>query len=526
LDRGLASLRTRIYLILIPTIIFSAYLLTERDFLGLLTVSSVSGIFVTIILYYGRKRVPTRIDETLVSLLLHMYAVSQGEAGPDDLVRVISETKDYGYYSEVFSKIRTLARKFGYGFTKATSQIAGTVKPPLKDILVRCTEVFSTTDPKGYLELEVSTMVEEYSGYYLRSIESIKVLGGIFSTFQSVAVFIVMTLDILTVFTSDPNMVYYSYIISSISLIVLFFGFRAVVPKEKLLHINRDEPPTLYKMFKLTTPISFACAAPAIIVGLMMGPAYGFIVLGAAFLFPGIFAYKLESFVIKIDEHYPTFIKCLGENMASTSSLKSALSYVLFMELGPLKNMLKKALTRIKIGISNEKSLSLFSSEAASHRVYMTNKMFLDAVNYGGDPLEVGKILGNNCVRLLEFRKRRSSVAKSFEAVILVLQPITVALLVILTYLCQFFSLNLTSLPYFTFGEIPVAIIEMGNVFLILFITALNAFALKEAKGGFWGSSLLYVGILLILSGAAWISAEKLMDIAFGQVLKGFEEFI
>ena len=227
-------------------------------------------------------------------------------------------------------------------------------------------------------------------------------------------------------------------------------------------------------------------------------------IFGASLLLPGIFAYKLESFVIKIDEFYPTFIKALCENMATTSSIKSAISYVLHMELGPLRRLLERTLKRIQLGVRIEKSVSLLSSESASYRVYTMNRMLLDSINYGGNLIEVGKILGNSCIKFLEFKKRRSSVAKSFKTVIFILQPVTVALLVILTYLCRFFSQSLVSLPYFTFGEIPVSVIQTGNVFMILFVTTLNALALREAEGGFWGTSLLYIGLLLILSGAAW----------------------
>lgn len=526
--RRLGPNRNILFILLIPTSIYSTYLLMRNDIVGFLIVfSSFTGVSSFIYYFFVRKKgAPTKIDETLVTFLLHMYAISHGEVGPDDLVGVVAENEDYGFYSRVFSKIRELATKFGYGFTKATSQIASTVKPPLKDILVRCTQIFSTTEPKGFLELEASTMVEEYSGYYLRAIESIRVLGGVYSTFQSVTIFVIMTLNILTVFMADPNIVPFSYLISACAILVMYIGLRAVVPKDVLVHMDKNYPPNLFRLFRLGLPPAFACVAPAILISMMFSPAYGLIFFGAVLLVPGFFAHKLESFVYKVDEHYPTFIKSLGENMASTSSLKSALSYVLYMELGPLKTLLRRALARVKMGVSNEKSLSILSSEAASHRVHTTNMIFVDAVNYGGDPLEIGKILGNSCVRFLEFRKRRMSVAKSFEVVVLLLQPITVALLVILTSLCRYFSQSMTSLPYFTFGEIPLPIIEVGNIFIILLITAMNALGLKEAKGGFWGKTVFYAGILLLLSGGAWLAAEKMMDLAFGELLGGFEEIV
>jgi archaellum biogenesis protein FlaJ (TadC family) len=262
-------------------------------------------------------------------------------------------------------------------------------------------------------------------------------------------------------------------------------------------------------------------------ISLIFGPAYGLLVCGIAFLVPGFFAYKLETFVTKVDENYPTLIKGLGESMASSSSLQGALSYVLYLELGRLKNLIKRAFARVKLGVDNTKTLSLLSSETASHNVYMSNKIFLDAFSYGADPLEVGKILGNNSVRNLQFRKKREAVAKTIAATTFLLQPITVALLTTLTFLTAFFSRTLMSVPQiFTFGGIPTEMIKIGNVFMILLTTVLNSLTLKEARGGFWGTSLLYAGVLLMLSGAAWIGANFVMDISFGTAFGNIEQVL
>lgn len=528
--------RTRLFLalILVSTTAFSVFsMITRKDMFSILTVL-VSSFSLFLMIFFSRyqikifnkNRAPQKIDEKLVLSILHMYVLSQGEVGPDQLVSSVAKMKEYGYYSMIFSKIREIAKEFGYGFAKAMSHMANLVKPPLKDILIRCTEALSTPEPKEYLELENSTLFEEYSGHYLRSIEAIRTLGGVYGTFQSVSVFIVLTLDIMSTFISQPNIVSYSYIVSSAAIAVMFLGFRTIIPKETLVYIDKEDPPKLYKMFRISALAAFLSVIPAVFAGLTTNPSFSFMIFGASLLLPGIFAYKLESLVIKIDEFYPTFIKALCENMATTSSIKSAISYVLHMELGPLRRLLERTLKRIQLGVRIEKSVSLLSSESASYRVYTMNRMLLDSINYGGNLIEVGKILGNSCIKFLEFKKRRSSVAKSFKTVIFILQPVTVALLVILTYLCRFFSQSLVSLPYFTFGEIPVSVIQTGNVFMILFVTTLNALALREAEGGFWGTSLLYIGLLLILSGAAWFGGEKLMDITFGQVLKGFEGLI
>jgi archaellum biogenesis protein FlaJ (TadC family) len=511
----LGSSRSRASIILIFNTIISLVLFIRGSYLDIVLVNAVAGM-ILFMLYFIRKRIPTKIDEQLVDMLLHMYAVSHGEVGADDIVKTIAETKDYGYYSEVFSNIRKLAKEYGYGITKATAEMAETTKPPFKDVLVRCQQAFSSIRPKGYLELEASTMLEEYAGYHERAVKSIDTVGGVYSTFSSVSTFIIMILDILVVFTNQPNMVYMGYLVAAALLIAMYLGLRAVAPKDVLIHIDKDLQPRIYTQFKTALPITLACTIPAILVGITFGVPYGLLVLGGALLFPGYLAYRFETFVTKVDENYPTVIKGLGENMASSSSLQNALSYILYLELGHLKNLLKRAYARVKVGVDNAKALTLLSSEAASYTVYMSNKMFLDAFNYGADLLEVGKILGNNCIRNLSFRKKREAVAKTIETTTFILQPITVALLTVLTYVSKYFSQTLTSVPYFTFGSLPLGVISMGNAFIIVLTSVLNALALREARGGFWGTSLLYAGMLLLLSGAAWIGAEWLMNVALG----------
>mgnify|MGYP007084713367 CR=1 FL=1 len=516
------SFKKQIILLLVPNLIFSSYSLISGNFVSLFVVNLLTGI-VVIILFYIRKKIPTKIDEQLVSLIIHMYSVSMGQVGPDDLINTVAEAKDYGYYSDIFKKIREIGKEYGYGVTRATSEMSKLTKPPFRDILIRCQQAFTSTNPRGYLELEASTIVEEYSGYYERALKSIELLGGVYSTFSSVAIFIVMILDIIVVFTSDINMVYIGYIISSVCLLILYIGFKAVVPKDVLVYIDKDSPPKSYTYFKLTLPIAAACIAPAILVGLVFGPPYAFFVCGTALLIPGFFAYKLETFVIKVDENYPTLIKGMGENMASSPSLEGALFYVLYLELGRLKDLVKRAYTRVRTGVTNAKTLNLLSSESASHNVYTSNKIFLDAFSRGANVLEVGKVLGSHCVRNLQAKKKREAIANSLVTVTFLLQPITVVLLTVLTHLSTYFSSMLTSVPYFTFGRIPIEIISVGNVFMILLTTILNSLTLKDARGGFWGTSLLYVSLLMILSGGAWIGAEMLMTTVFGGAFGGLE---
>jgi len=501
----------------VPLALLSALLLLRGDLLraGVLLIGASAPA--TFLIYLYKKGPKAKLDMLLVTSIVHMYALSLGEAGPDDLMRAVAESPEYGFYSRVFASIRRLSRDFGYGFSKAISYIARTVKPPLKDILLRCSEAFSSPRPREFLELEISTIMEEYSGMYTRMVESLKLLGGMFATFQSVSVFVVLTVAILTLLISDSAVVGLSYMIAAAAVTVMFLGFRMASMGEPLVYVGRN-PSRIYRLFRSSLLAALSLMPLSLAAGLLSGVPLAMISAGAFMMIPGMLGYKLETYVTSLDENYPAFIKALGENTASTSDLKAALEYVLSMELGPLRALASRALARLKLGLGGETVFSLLASEASSHKIYMFNKIFLDAFRSGSNPLEVGKILSGILIRFQDFRKRRIAVSKSFEAVVMILQPITVALLVILSGLCRFFTSTLVSIPYFPFGSIPLDLIEMGNTALVLLITALNSMAIKEARGGFWGSSLLYAGILFAASGAVWMGARYMVERMFTEL--------
>jgi len=506
----------KLILTLVPSALFSVYYLLTEKFLEAI-ISLFIGIAVLLMVkYIAKKRIKTKIDYTLTTAIFHMYGLSLGETSPSDLVNTIAENKEYGFYSEIFQKIRNLAKDFGFGLTKATAQVANTVKPPLKDILVRCTNMFSSVEPKGYLEMESSMLMEEYSGYYTRAIETLKTLGGIFTTFQSITIFLIMTLVIMTIFMIDPSAIVFGYVIAILATVMMYFLFKSASPREKLVYIGKY-PPKLYSLmrwsFLATVPSS---AVLAFFLYFAMGPSFAFIVLGLGAFVPGVFGYMLEKYISRINKNYPTFLKALGENLASTSDLKASLSYILYMELGPLRKLVKEALARVKLGIDHGQALETLSSEAASYQVHMSNRILLDSLSRGANALVIGNALGNRVVKFLEFRKMRDIVAKSFQTIVLVMQPLTVVLLVILEVLAGFMSQYLINLPYFGFNDIPMVVIEAGNIVVVFIMAVVNALIVKEVSAGYWGTFFLNLGVLLVISGVTWIVGRVLIQSVLG----------
>jgi len=266
----------KLILILVPSALFSFYYFLIGNLLEAIITLSTGLVVMLVLRYVAKKKVPTKIDYNLVTTVFHMYGLSMGETSPSDLVETIAENKEYGVYSSIFKKILNLAKKFGYGLTRSTMEMAEQVKPPLKDLLVRCTTIFSSVEPKGYLKMESSTLMEEYSGYYSRAIESLKTIGGIFTTFQSVIVFLIMTLAIMTVFMIDPSAIVFGYVVAIASLLMMYFLFKTTSPEETVVYIGRY-PPYLYNAMKWSL---VASGLPSVLLAL-----YLYFTLGAPFAF-------------------------------------------------------------------------------------------------------------------------------------------------------------------------------------------------------------------------------------------------
>lgn len=513
------SKSTKLILIFAPSLIFSVYFMLNIKLVEAGVCLGIGAGIFGMLKYMEKKSVRSRIDQALTTVIFHMYSLSLGETTPTDLVKTIAENREYGVYCQVFKKIRNLANDFGYGVTNATGQIAKTVKSPLKDILVRCTNTFSSVEPKGYLEIETNMMMEEYSGYYARTIKTLENLGGVFASFQSITVFLIMTLVIMSVFMIDEAVIPLGYVISIIATVLMYFLFKSSAPTETIVYIGKY-PPKIFKLLKLSFFIIVpASAVLAALTYIQFGAPYAFIISGLGVTVPGVFGYLLERQVAQIDKNYPTFLKALGENLASTSDLKTAFAFILHMELGPLRKLVTSALARIKLDINHRQSLETLSEEAASYHVHMSNKILLDSLGRGADPLVIGNALGNRVVKFLEFRRMRDVVANSFQMVVLVTQPLTVVLLTVMDVLAVFMSQytsGLSGLSYMGFNSMPVGLIEIGNVILVFVMAVVNALTIKAVSGGYWGTFFLNLGILFIISGVAWIASYSLIQGALG----------
>jgi len=60
---------------------------------------------------------------------------------------------------------------------------------------------------------------------------------------------------------------------------------------------------------------------------------------------------------------------------------------------------------------------------------------------------------------------------------------------------------------------------------MVFFLSIMNSLYIKDMRGGFWGITLLYAGLLLILSGASWFLTDRFITDFFKQAISSIREF-
>ncbi|RLG75524.1 MAG: hypothetical protein DRO12_05380, partial [Thermoprotei archaeon] len=292
----------------------SLYVFLRGDYFLTVTIGVLSLTPALLFIHFGRrgKRIKSGLDLTLVTVITHMYCLSLGRADAKTLISGVAENREYGVYSTVFTRIMRLATKLGYGFTRAIKLVTETVKPPLRDILIRFSVAIGSRAPKEHLGLEMSTITEEYSGEYERMAESMKVLGGLYASIISISALAVMVSSLLTIFMENALIPAFTYMLAVFVLVIMIIALKIVSPNEKVVYIGRS-PPKTYSLFKSSSVLAaagIALSAALLIVSYgYEGIPYMLAAAGGILILPGLLAYRLESYVDSIDKFYPTFIK-------------------------------------------------------------------------------------------------------------------------------------------------------------------------------------------------------------------------
>jgi len=497
--------------ITIATITLTITLTLQANYTAAITTTTIAAS-TTIITLTRKTRGPGQLNIKLVLAITHMYTLSLGLTEPKELIESIATKEEYREYGKTFKNIINLAINMSLGLTKAITQTAKTVKPPLKDILTRMAEALSTTKPKDYLELEHATIMEEYMGQQGRSLETLRMLSGIYGTFQSIAAVIIIMVITMSIFTIDPSTITLAYTAAAASTATLLIAIWSTAPKDIMIYVGKNHP--THRTVKMTATIIIPASitiAIATYTATHIPPA-AITSSGLTLLTLGILTRNLEKKVQTIDEYYPTLIKTIGENLATTLNPKAALEYTKNIHLGPLKRGIQHAISWINLGIDMEKAFKLMAEETGSHTIRIMNQILVDSIRVGAPPIQTSKTIADATIKILEMRKRRLLTAKTMDTIIMMMHPITIILLIAVTNTLTQFTSIIPTMPiqYIPINPIPTETITLANMIFTYITSIINATAMTIVRGGYKWRITLNTSILLIVGGTSWATAEIL----------------
>jgi flagellar protein FlaJ len=202
-------------------------------------------------------------------------------------------------------------------------------------------------------------------------------------------------------------------------------------PSEGIIYQNRRGP----KLRQTSKRLLFIFGPIGLFGGLFLSVSYGLpiflVVLGLGLLPSGIYAYRDNSMVGRIDKETAPFIRSLGnvaESLGSTVSV--ALEKVDRRSLDALEPYIGRLQTRLRRSIHPDKAWNSFRDETCSALLNSSTRMFVDGVTLGGSPEKVGGIASKHALEIALLRGRRAVAALPFAILTIPLHFAMTALMV------------------------------------------------------------------------------------------------
>ncbi|GEM_PF-483453 len=479
-----------------------------------------------------KTALPRQVDETIVYFALFLLGISTGQIQPTDLIKTAGAAKQYGYYSEIFSKINLLGVKWQYGLARACEMISSEVKDgEFKLLLMKLAQVLRLgEDLRVFFEQESQAVMNGYIAAYERSMRSMDMLLEMYSTMMSTSSFLVASMALLTMISGGGNasqMVITVTIAITIGLAAFMFMAYYFFPKDRIMvKSGNPEVAKIKKMVIMSLGSGAGIGAVLFLLNVLPTPII-ISIAGGPLIVPGLLARKLDAKVRKLDDYYPAFVRHIGDVYSTVGSLGQSLKSVLRSDFGILSKYIEATANRVMSRIGIQDAFDLFSQDTGSILISSGNTAIANAMMKGADMLAVGSKLSDITTKFLEIRRKRLQTAKAFESTIMIMHVLTLAVFSLINrllhFLAQFFDMQKTvgenAGNFIAFSPGDPAL--MGSILAVLAIvlSAINAMALKVSQGGLFHTIWFNMAILLIAGGIVVFAVDAFLDNMIGGIL-------
>ncbi len=366
-----------------------------------------------------------RIDNNMHYYITQMGSIATAETPRLDIMRIVSENKDYQELADETKKIYDLVVVWHLSLAESCRFISKrTPSIIFEDFLDRFSHALqSGEDVKTFLFAEQNVVMNEYESMYNGALYAVEVIKELFVSLVMSLIFMAsfaIIMPVITGMNAELLMGIVVVVFLVTDLVMLMFT-KSKIPKDPLWsrsNVLTDDKLKLYR----SIPISIAgCIFVFILVTLYgeMDTSIAVAMVLTPLVYTGHIARKIEKSIKRKDENFPAFIRSLGSSAGARGGvIDEALKALRAHDFGPLtrdvNNLYKMLITRIdKIG-----SWSYFASNTGSNLIQRFCVMFVEATNLGGKPEIVSDIIATNFHRIVNLRKKRNQSAGSLVGVL------------------------------------------------------------------------------------------------------------
>ncbi len=461
----------------------------------------------------------------LLNILTYMSSIATADISRDAIFALAGQ--EDGITARLLDKIHLLAKNYGYDYATACRLVSEEAHhPALKDFLLRFSNALATGEEESkFLRSEMEKMIEIYTNKYQSDVETLKKWTDGYSALLVSVMLIIAVFLISTMLFQMGNILTMAILSGTLFCFVAFFGVYViyrVAPYEKMVHsldVKSKEQMLAERLSMFILPACILLSIIFLVAGVKMWLIFLFVSLSMVPI--GVFAMIDRRKIEKRDMDLPSFLKALGSTAGIMgSTLTQAMEHLDKKSVGSLGKQVERLHKRLVNGINPRISWHYFIGETGSELVNRSVRVFLDAIELGGDPAKIGAIVSQSALGIALLRAKRKLVSSGFVNLLIPLHATMCGVLVFIYQVMFSFNEAIAKMMAAHSGEVGGAAvnlppgmgffnitsgIDMGFIakyvtLIVLVMTFADAFAAKFAAGGSRYTLCFYASITFFLS--------------------------
>ena len=378
----------------------------------------------------------------LFSQLTYMSILARGGVGRDRLLEYCGRQK---FVTAVFFEyINLMARSMGVEYTRAFQAVAQKAKAPrIKSLLLRFSaSISSGSSESDFVLSETRSEGEHYRNDYERNVENLRKWTDAYAAVLVAVTLIMVVSQVSSLLgsTSESFIYLMLFTLTGVTSVGVYLIYK-VAPYERFTY---DPVSGATRDRKISRFLALILGPAAFAVGMLLffvftsndispvrSSSAVFILLGIALLPSGYLASRDATRVNKIDEELPMFLRAIGSIAGSAGvTLTESLRRIDSASYQHLRLPLERLRTRLESGLPSTESWETFNRETGSELAARTTGMFVDGVEVGCDPAQIGEICSDYAQNITELRAKRKLTSSTFSFLTLTMNLVMAFILV------------------------------------------------------------------------------------------------